>query len=161
MQVLFGGAMVLEPKYKIGDKVIFVYVSWACAELPCPDCLGEKEWTVECPSGEVFQTQCNTCSAGYYSKGTVTEYADRIIKQHLTIGSIQTDTANKECPISYMCAETGVGNGSVYEEQKLFSTMADADIYGQQELERTNGMRQKKELEKRLRQKEETIYKLD
>lgn len=49
----------------------------------------------------------------------------------LTIGSIRIDT-NDSDPVSYMCAETGVGSGNIYSEQTLFATQdaaeADAEI---------------------------------
>lgn len=148
------------PKFEIGQRVVCVRVVWCEEKSPCPDCLGSAEWRVLAPSGEEWKVPCNTCSIGpYYSSGQVVEYDDRIKKEYLTIGSIQIDTERKECPIRYMCRETGVGSGALWEESCLFSSEEDADTYGASELSRVKGVRQAEELKRRRHKKMRTVLK--
>jgi enhancing lycopene biosynthesis protein 2 len=44
----------------------------------------------------------------------------------LTIGSVRIDT-NHESPIEYMCVETGVGSGSVWDERQLYASREEAE----------------------------------
>lgn len=147
------------PKFEIGQRVICVRVTWGQETKLCPDCLGSAEWRVVAPSGEEWKVPCNTCSAGYYSTGQVVEYSDRIRKEHLTVGSIQIDTERRECPVRYMCRETGVGSGTVWEESCLFATEQEADTYGASELSRVKGVRQAEELKQRNHKKTRAVFK--
>lgn len=147
------------PKFEIGQRVICVRVSWCEEKVPCPDCVGSAEWKVVAPSGEQWTVPCNTCSAGWHSTGYVVDYDDRIKKEHLTIGSIQVDTERKECPVRYMCRETGVGSGTIWEESRLFATEDQADAYGVAEMNRVKGLRQAEELRQREQKKSKRIYK--
>lgn len=150
--------MDLKPKYKIGDKVVVARVVWQAKDVTCPDCLGTKEWTVNLPSGEVFQHDCQTCRAGWYSTGTVAEWGDFPHYEHLTIGSVRTDTAADEKEaISYMCVETGVRTGSVYYESNIFPNMTEAESWCAQELVRVKGVRQEQELAARSRKKKDPL----
>jgi len=125
--------------------------------VQCPDCLGTKEWRVLLPSGEEFQHDCRTCSRGYYSEGRVAEYGDRGIVVERTIGSIRVDTADENRPVSYMCCETGVGSGTVYDEKNLFLTKQEADTWVASELERVKGLRQAEELRQRKVKKSDPL----
>ena len=147
------------PKFEIGQRVVCVRVVWSEEKRLCPDCLGAAEWRVLAPSGEEWKVPCNTCSVGYYSTGQVTEYDDRIKKEYLTIGSIQIDTERKDSPVRYMCRETGVGSGTVWDESCLFSIEEDADAYGASELSRVKGVRQSKELKERMHKKTRAVFK--
>lgn len=150
---------MLKPKFEIGQKVLCVNVDWSEKKIKCPDCLGTKQWEVKTPAGETFQHDCNTCRAGWYSEGVVSEYADRARIRELTIGSIRIDTADLKSPISYMCIETGVGSGSVYDENTMFPNKTEADSYAERELERVKGLRNQEELDQRKHKKKDTIYK--
>ena len=149
--------MDLIPKFKIGQRVFCVRVGWGSKEIQCPDCLGTKEWEVRLPSGEIFKHDCQTCRTGYFSKGTVSEWADHLtITDYYTVGSIQTDT-NSETPIRYMCRETGVGSGSVYNEEQLHPDEQSAQAYGEAELARVKGLRQQEELTRRASKKKNSL----
>lgn len=150
---------MIQPKFQIGQKVICVRVNWLEEKVPCPDCLGKTKWRIITPAGEEWEHDCNTCRNGWYSTGVVSDYRDRVKKEILTIGSIRIDTADKDRPISYMCVETGVGSGSVYDEQNMFATDEEATAWGEAELERVKGLRQAEELKKRAHKKKDSIYK--
>lgn len=51
----------------------------------------------------------------------------------MTIGSIETHTpgdfhSGYYAPVRYMCVETGIGSGSVYDERNLYETKEQATI---------------------------------
>lgn len=107
-----------------------VYVSVGQGQHVCPDCHGTRTWTATSPVGETFAINCLRCSTSYaclprdvpplaYQKS---EYS----AQQLTIGSVQIDTADERSQVKYMCRETGVGSGRVYDERDLFADEADA-----------------------------------
>ena len=95
-------------------------------EIQCPDCLGKKVWNVKTPSGDEFTIPCNTCELGYQCYGTISIYVESAVVTPLTIGSIQTDSNDGKNPIRYMCEETGIGSGSLYNECDLFADRTDA-----------------------------------
>lgn len=147
---------MIQPKYSIGQQVYAVHVSWLEERVQCPDCMGTKEWKVVLPSGEEFQHPCNTCRFGWQVTGFVSNYADRARISHLTIGSIQVDTASDE-PVRYMCVETGIGTGTIHYEKTLHPNKESADVYAAAELERVKGLRQAEELKQRKHKKDEAL----
>jgi len=150
---------MIQPKYEIGEKVFSVHVNWTSIEVICPDCLGMKTWVVMAASGESWKVPCNTCNKGYFSSGTVSEWNDRLIIDQVTVGSIKMDTADVQNPIRYMCDETGIGSGRVYDEKQLFKTKKEADEWGDKELERVRGIKQEQELAISKRRKTQGLYK--
>lgn len=118
-----------EPKWRIGERIWAAHVEFGLDELDCPDCLGYGKWTVKSPAGTKGEVECPRCGGRKSLK-----IETRLGKvQQLTIGSIRIDTADHRGEVvSYMCAETGVGSGTVYEEGRLFATEEEA----QQEADR-------------------------
>lgn len=115
------------PKYSIGDTVWYASAYTGAEQLPCPDCLGQKLWSVTSPAGGTFQVNCVRCSGSGYLEAHTYEPQTR----SLTIGSIQIDTANTSDNhrevVQYMCKETGIGSGSVYRESLLFRSQEEAE----------------------------------
>lgn len=116
------------PKYRIGQKVYRASETSSSASHPCPDCLGTGKWKVITPAGAELEASCQRC--GTYSSSDIPslKYQTWVaIVQPLTIGSIQIDTAAgkdshwQSDPVRYMCRETGIGSGSVYDERNLFA----------------------------------------
>lgn len=117
--------MKLETRYSVGDRVYHPHAESSGAEVPCPDCDGEKVWHVRLPIGEEFAIACPTCRRGYEgSRGVVTSSEAAAIVDALTIGSVQLNTARDE--VRYMANETGVGTGRVYDEGDLYRSCDDA-----------------------------------
>lgn len=124
-------AMIPTPKYAIGACVWDVDVQIVDGRHPCPDCGDTRQWTATSAIGETFQINCLRCSQSYanlpravppltYRKATYSVRA-------LTIGSVKIDTSpHYSEPVQYMCVETGVGSGRVYNESSLFASEADA-----------------------------------
>lgn len=117
---------VIETKYSVGDVVYFASTVTERKRHDCPDCLGTRKWTAQSPAGGEFEFACPRCSASYQNDRDLsldyTAYAPTAGR--LTIGSIQVNTApgSYDHGNRYMCVETGVGSGSVYDEARLFDT---------------------------------------
>lgn len=117
----------MKPKFKIGDVVYGAKSYKINKQIQCPDCLGKKVWEVRLPSGEEFTIPCSTCERGFEGCwGTVTKWVQSPVIEELTIGSVRTNTEDKQHPISYMCKETGVGSGTIHYEEDLHSTRIEA-----------------------------------
>lgn len=122
----------IETKYSIGDTVWWASTTTVKKQHPCPDCNGTRQWKAISPAGEEYAFACPRCGVRYQSNDCLSldyqAYTASVRK--LTIGSIRHNT----CPGSYdhgtqyMCVETGVGGGQVYDESKLFPTQAEAEI---------------------------------
>ena len=120
------------PKFRIGQQVFHPSTYGATGQYPCPDCLGSGKWKVTTPAGSEMATGCQRC--GSYSSSDIPSLKYRTWKgsvQSLTIGSVQINTAAGEShwqrdPVQYMCRETGIGSGTIYDERKLFETEEEA-----------------------------------
>ena len=115
--------MDLNIKFKIGDVVFRAGTTTEKKRHPCPDCKGEKKWRTVSPAGKEYEFNCPRCQAGYMSERDLsldyTIHEPKVDK--LTIGSVRLDTYSDR-PVSYMCQETGLGSGSVHDQDDLFST---------------------------------------
>lgn len=122
-------------KYSIGDVVYFAGTVTAAKQHPCPDCKGEKKWKAVSPAGNEYDFACPRCTARYLSNHNLslnyTAHVPRI--RRLTIGSVQfnSNPGSYDPGARYMCQETGIGSGSVYDEAKLFETEAGASVAAQ------------------------------
>ena len=115
-----------QPKYKVGDVVYGATSYKKSIEVQCPDCLGKGVWCVKTPSGQESTIPCYTCERGFDGcPGKIIQYQESPRIEKLTIGSVRIDT-NEEHPISYMCKETGVGSGTIHNEDKLFLDRVEA-----------------------------------
>lgn len=123
--------MIPTPRFAIGDKVWDVSIHIESGQHDCPDCFGSRQWTAVSTAGETFAINCLRCAQSYaglprdvpplaYQKSVYTT-------RELTIGSVRVDTAASHGdPVSYMCEETGIGSGRVYNESKLFTSEEEA-----------------------------------
>lgn len=118
----------IHTKYNIGDRVWVAYTTTERKSHPCPDCLGKKAWQAQSPAGGEYTFACPRCSAGYMNDHRLSlDFTQFIPSAHnLTIGSVRVDTHDMDRPVEYMCVETGVGSGSIYDEKKLFLTYEEA-----------------------------------
>lgn len=117
-------------KFSIGDTVYFATTIQVRKQHPCPDCLGSKKWAAKSPAGKDYQFACPRCSTAYMSDRDLsleyTDVAPGAVK--LTIGQLRAvspsdDDGNQwDGKNQYMCRETGIGSGQVYDERRLFET---------------------------------------
>lgn len=125
----------LTTKYSVGDTVFRAGTVSERKQHPCPDCLGSRKWTAASPAGTEYQFPCPRCSAQYNSdRDLQLDYSAFVPSvERLTIGSIQVNTApgSYDTGNRYMCRETGIGSGSVYNEDDLFETEEAATLAAQ------------------------------
>jgi hypothetical protein len=116
----------LTTKYSIGDIVWHASTTTERKQHPCPDCKGARKWKATSPAGGEYDFSCPRCSASYSSDHdmSLTYTASVPVVHCLTIGSIQynTEPGSYDHGARYMCRETGVGSGSVYNESDLYET---------------------------------------
>jgi hypothetical protein len=117
-------------KYSIGDKVFYPSTTTERKQHPCPDCKGSRKWEAKSPAGGEYTFACPRCAASYNSDRDMTlDYSASVpVVRSLTIGSVQFNTApsSYDHGARYMCQETGVGSGNVYNEKDLFLTEEEA-----------------------------------
>jgi hypothetical protein len=121
----------LTPKYKIGQKVFRGLASKSVEILPCPDCAGTLKWRAISPAGGEFEIPCPRCDQWSSVLPPLKTLTWKPYVKTLTISSVRTDTADEHSPITYMCVETGIGTGSVYNEQDLAETKDQALVIAQ------------------------------
>ena len=109
----------ITPIYKIGDLVYYPHKEWGTKHTLCPDCLGTKEWTIIFANGSTEKCTCQTCRHGYFSNGVIEYQEWKPMVRLLTIGSIYG--WDPENGVRYMCTETGVGSGALYNEKDFYT----------------------------------------
>lgn len=117
-------------KFKIGDKVYKAGSDYSTKTISCPDCLGTKEWIVTFADGQSTSVDCQTCKVGYcapYGHITYNEWQPTV--RILTIGRIY-DWSQDE-GFRYMCNETGISSGSIYNENELFFDKKEAELHAE------------------------------
>lgn len=115
-------------KFSIGDTVFHAWTMTERKQHPCPDCLGSRKWEAKSPAGREYQFACPRCGSGYQSEQDLCLHYSVFTPavQRLTIGQVEAHAGGSEAKNRYMCHETGIGSGSVYYEQDLFSTEPEA-----------------------------------
>jgi hypothetical protein len=117
------------PKHAIGDVVFAWEIIDSQERKPCPDCRETGKWTATSLAGTSVDVECPRCSGRTCLSQRDHSYRVR----QLTIGSIRIDTAPHEVEdaVMYMCLETGIGSGSLWNESKLFLDSREAGVEGQ------------------------------
>lgn len=118
---------VIETKFGVGDVVWHATISTVTRQHPCPDCLGSREWKAESPAGGVFSFSCPRCSTSFRENHAMSlSYSQWAASaRRLTIGQVRA-YSGPDGKNEYMCLETGVGSGTIYDERRLFANEADA-----------------------------------
>lgn len=125
----------MTPRFDIGQRVFIVDIIRETRRHPCPDCNDTRTWTATSRAGESFTINCLRCSQTYSGVEVAPlayEVAVVVVKE-LTVGSIQMDTNDRTSMFRYMCVETGVGTGLVYNEVgrgRLYATLEEAEADG-------------------------------
>ena len=117
------------PKFRKGEVVFHIQKTTKEHRAACPDCLGTKLWTVKTPAGEEFQTSCSRCG-GSYGSPPLRWWEPSFTIVRLTIGMTKINDWGEKDDIRYMCNETGIGSGSLYDEKNLFKDEAVARDVG-------------------------------
>lgn len=118
--------MIIETKYNLKDVVYSAYTTQEPYYEACPDCDGSGFWKIE---GKDKTVRCETCNPHYSYNGTVgkvTKYKYFPKIESLTVGQVRTEVDRKSKKVVYMCKETGIGSGTLWSEEYLFSTAEEA-----------------------------------
>lgn len=130
--------MIIETKYDVGDLVFAGKAEWVETHVECPDCAGTEKWTITAAK-HTWEAECQTCRwarfHGTRPPGTVKKSGRLPLVESLTIGSVRLNTNDDEGH-TYMCVETGVGSGRVYNEESLFATYMGAMAFAMDEVKR-------------------------
>ena len=124
--------MIIETKHSVGDKVFYGTCSYQGSYIECPDCLGTKEWEVRFPDGETIKVDCQTCTRGYQTTGTIKVDSHSPLVRELTVGEVGFEDGQGR----YMCIETGIGSGNVYFDKNLFKNRSDAMKFAEVQAEK-------------------------
>lgn len=122
---------LVAPKFAMGQRVFYATHRTQQTMRPCPDCLGSCRWSATTPAGETFEIECSTCS--YYMGRhdlMFTTYVPHV--RALTVGKIGMEADSRKgggIVYRYMCNETGIGTGSVYNETLLFDSEEHAMLH--------------------------------
>lgn len=107
------------PAFKIGQEVWAPGTAFAGEKVDCRDCLGSGRWKATTPAGDEYELECLGCDGcGYLTKRKYVANPSKF-----TVGKITTSThadSWHESRTTYMCFETGIGTGRIYDEAKLF-----------------------------------------
>ena len=111
---------MLEIKYSVGDIVFSADVKITSKPITCPDCLGTGKCVVVLATQEKIDVDCLICNRERW-QNDVGMFAYNIFTpnvEKLTIGQVSFENNQGR----YMCVETGIGSGSVYNEIDLYDT---------------------------------------
>lgn len=111
------------PKFAMGQSVFRATHDEAVDKLPCPDCLDTNKWSVTTPAGKTYEVECQRCRGRTDLPSLqFVKYVPRV--RRLTIGKIDISTHpySGDSHVRYMCHETGIGSGSVYNEKDILAT---------------------------------------
>jgi len=125
------------PKFAIGDTVYVPTVERAVEKLPCPDCLGEKKWTVRSPAGGEYTTDCPRCQRTYSFRNElpsldVEHWIGKAAARLITGMEIHAGR-----PVEYR-ASTGGGSSWIVYENKAWLTEAEAQAVAEAEAAEKN-----------------------
>lgn len=115
----------IETKYSIDDIVYSASIKMEQRQHDCPDCIGARKWHTTSPAGVEYTFPCPRCSSSYnsYNDLSLKYPVWKPVVERRTIGQIEAVTGRET---RYMCRETGVGSGNVYDENKLLETEEEA-----------------------------------
>jgi hypothetical protein len=121
---------VIETKYSVGDVVWHASTSTERKQHPCPDCNNTRKWKAVSPAGNEYEFRCPRCATRFQHNDILSlEYSSACPLVHKrTIGSVRHDSHKfgGGSETEYMCLETGVGSGNLYNEESLFASEAEA-----------------------------------
>lgn len=128
--------MNLATKFDLHQHVWYVWIKREEHEVKCPACEGMGYIWLNVEHGEKQTFSCPKC----YGRKKETVYGKEIysVFGHSIIGKITYELQENEfkpfellpdVKISYMLYETGIGSGSLWPEENIFATEAEAQAF--------------------------------
>lgn len=120
------------PRFAIGDTIWTAATHSTTVQLPCPDCLGSRTWTVTTPAGSQLETVCLRCASGYRGSDDLPSLSHQAWEgsaRQLLISGIEITGHPKGAfnsdQVRYQCFPTP-GGGTVVDESKAYASEAEA-----------------------------------
>lgn len=115
----------------LGDKVRTIYTRHDVLALPCVFCRGQRQLRVNSPTGDDYAfATCPRCEGRGEARLAMIpmwEVSPTVMTVGLIEARVTWDTDHRHALVErYMCEETGVGGGTIYEMAGLFVTKEDA-----------------------------------
>ena len=119
--------MKFESQFSLGDRIFHIRRDTEQLYKECHKCRGKGELTILFPGGSQEKTDCRECHDGRVRAGS--QYSWRPQPNPLTVGKITVEVDGNDLTIqeTYMCNETGIGSGTLYRGQHMFSKHEDAE----------------------------------
>ena len=122
--------MNIETKYSLGDKVWKINREMPRVWRPCTFCEGrETEASTFAPETEITGSdgstrRCPKCQGrgGHYERVAL----EWCVTGELTVRQVNYRHSAKETEETYMCAETGIGGGTIHYVDTLYPTKKEA-----------------------------------
>lgn len=108
----------IKTKYNLKQVVYNAYCENSPYYVKCEDCDGTGYWEVANKDKKIGCHTCNKEGSWRNNPGKVTLYKYFPRVQELTIGQIRA-TIGKDAEVRYMCKETGIGSGTLWNEKSL------------------------------------------
>ena len=109
----------IKTKYSLKQTVYNAYCVNEVYNVKCEDCDGTGYWSIQ---GKDKKVGCETCNKSSFSwsntPGIIQMYKYFPRVQELTIGQVQASIGYK-AEVRYMCKETGLGSGTLWNEKSL------------------------------------------
>lgn len=118
--------MRLDSIYNIGDRVIHIVRTRPYDVVDCEYCSGVGRLTFQENGDEIRCPKCHGTKV--MRKILERQWVIDAERSSMTIAKIEIEyrLGEKASKVTYMCTETGCPSGSVYNEEDLFLTFADA-----------------------------------
>lgn len=108
----------IKTKYNLKQVVYNAYCENTPYSIACSDCDGTGYWELANKDKKVGCHTCNKEGSWHTTPGKITMYKYFPRVNELTIGQIQA-TVGHSPQIRYMCKETGLGSGTLWNEKSL------------------------------------------
>ena len=113
--------MEIKVKFEMGQQVYYVggvHIKYDQIHVPCETC--DSTGIVKIKGKEFECPQCGGETRADHEHRKM--YFSKPSTVPRTIGQIRVKITGKKQEIQYMCKETGINSGTVYDENRLFAT---------------------------------------
>ena len=134
--------MLIETKYNLGDIVYPIHKTCEQIWIPCKSCGetgiityndGEQDKCPKCwgEKGRVEWQSTKWMLIDNYPKevkNKAIERGDHVWFPPFKIGQVRVEQEKNSKEVQYMCVETGVGSGTIWNEDQLFLSKEEAQL---------------------------------
>ena len=125
--------MQLLTRFNLGDEVFSANTAWQKYHVTCEECNGTGIVKIA-TAKESYDSPCPYCDRDIFSdksNGFLVKYKFQPLVQRLTIGEIRIEHSHEKNRVQYMCKETGIGSGTLHDEERFFETLERAQQHAE------------------------------